>query len=462
MSAVAAGANVETVLLANYELFAGRLAARLGSRAAAARALQDTLLQLDQFAGRPDGLLRPLLYRMALRQAAHHAHGAARPLRPAEIAWATGAVAGGDPPSGARAAAPALSGELSRAEHDLIRAAATEPFARIGTRLNLPAREVETRLRDILDRCCPPGKPVDVRWQAIAWLVRLRSGQAHEGDLGAYYDWREADARHGPAFDEAAAVWRGLAEPDARALPQHRLLRSAMAVSRRQMLGGAAAALAVMGGIAIFRPGMARPDFATARGERRQVALAAGLVLDLNTDSSLLVHRSADAHIVELLSGEAFVNAAAPLARPLILIARGGKSIATRASFMVRCLEDGARITCVEGALNVAGEHAIARVEARQQIAYANGRLEAVREADLTAATAWRSGRLVFRNDPLREVIAEVNRYRRDRIVLANSALGARRVSGVFPLDRTDELLDQIRDLFGARITTLPGVVVVR
>ena len=43
----------------------------------------------------------------------------------------------------------------------------------------------------------------------------------------------------------------------------------------------------------------------------------------------------------------------------------------------------------------------------------------------------WREGVLVFRDMPLSEAVAEINRYRPGRIMVLDDALAARRVSGV-------------------------------
>ncbi|MGH8447147.1 MAG: hypothetical protein ACREVL_17905, partial [Solimonas sp.] len=51
-------------------------------------------------------------------------------------------------------------------------------------------------------------------------------------------------------------------------------------------------------------------------------------------------------------------------------------------------------------------------------------------------------GRLVFDRTPLREVLAELQRYRTAPLRLADAQIGGLRVSGVFAVDRGDALLD--------------------
>jgi ferric-dicitrate binding protein FerR (iron transport regulator) len=80
---------------------------------------------------------------------------------------------------------------------------------------------------------------------------------------------------------------------------------------------------------------------------------------------------------------------------------------------------------------------------------------------DPVAVMAWREGQLVFRQAPLAEVVNEVNRYRNGRIVLANEALGRRPVDVRIPIDRVDDLIAMVREAYGAKVTTLPGAIVI-
>ena len=53
-------------------------------------------------------------------------------------------------------------------------------------------------------------------------------------------------------------------------------------------------------------------------------------------------------------------------------------------------------------------------------------------DADIQAATAWREGKVIFRDAPLRDAIERMNRYSRLRLQIEPGALAEERVSGVF------------------------------
>ncbi|MCX7103397.1 MAG: FecR family protein, partial [Methylobacter sp.] len=63
------------------------------------------------------------------------------------------------------------------------------------------------------------------------------------------------------------------------------------------------------------------------------------------------------------------------------------------------------------------------------------GKIKAI---DSQTVTAWQRGKLVFENQPLGEVMAELNRYHRGYLLISDDSITQRRVNGVF---RTDQPL---------------------
>ena len=55
-----------------------------------------------------------------------------------------------------------------------------------------------------------------------------------------------------------------------------------------------------------------------------------------------------------------------------------------------------------------------------------------MRKVDSHRALAWAEGRLIFQNDELGTVIAQFNRYNHVQLSVADPALAAKPVSGVF------------------------------
>ena len=97
---------------------------------------------------------------------------------------------------------------------------------------------------------------------------------------------------------------------------------------------------------------------------------------------------------------------------------------------------------------------------AGQELRYDDARVLPPAKVDTEAVTAWRRGWLVFDRVPLADVVDEINRYRRGRLVLLNKQLAQRRVQARFSLAQVADAEQLIRDAYGAEVTRLPGGVV--
>ena len=96
----------------------------------------------------------------------------------------------------------------------------------------------------------------------------------------------------------------------------------------------------------------------------------------------------------------------------------------------------------------------------RQQVSYDREQVGAIQTIDPDETSAWRQGALVFRQTPLPDVVAEINRYRRGHVVLLDGKRGASAMSGRFEIRDMEKVLVQIERAFGLTATRLPGNVV--
>jgi transmembrane sensor len=307
--------------------------------------------------------------------------------------------------------------------------------------------------------------------EALAWVVRLRSGDATKADLERLERWRAQSAEHEAAFREAARLWRGLKKTaDDISLEKGSGRRNILApaqwmMSRRALVGGAIAAAA--GAYLIYQPPLElwpslselRADYRTGKGERRDITVADGIALTLNTQTSIvMLPAGQDDTNIELISGEAAVAAARSGRRSISIQSLGVRVVANRANFNVRCVDNAVSVTCFEGVVDVEGPLSLVPLRAGQQVsfsqAYGLGQASA---ADLEEASAWQRGLLIVNNRPLSEVVSEVNRYRSGHILVLNQALANRLVNGSFHLEHLDNFPSQVQQLFGAAVRALPG-----
>ncbi|ULQ48007.1 FecR domain-containing protein [Flagellatimonas centrodinii] len=214
--------------------------------------------------------------------------------------------------------------------------------------------------------------------------------------------------------------------------------------------------------------------YRAAVGERYAVTLDDGTALTLNTDSRAAVRFDDGVRQVRLLQGQALFEVAKNPQRPFIVTAGTHRVTALGTAFDVRLSPQQFEVTLIEGKVEVTDaelppataqgaapaaeggpppgvqEPALSTVLSPGQKFTVALAPEDVTTAPDVAATApprpapvvlqtdvrkvisWREGRVIFEGDRLDEAVAEMNRYGIRRVELANTELGALRISGIF------------------------------
>ncbi|HEY0647710.1 FecR family protein [Phenylobacterium sp.] len=282
------------------------------------------------------------------------------------------------------------------------------------------------------------------REHAAAWVVRLEARELGDAEALAFDAWLSAGPGNIAAFDDALAVSQAYAaagEQVARELGARRAPRRP-AMGRRAMMGmgamAAAAAFAV-----VIAPQFAAADtetYVTAKGERRTVQLADGSTVDLNGGTRLTVALARDARRVTLDQGQAVFDVAHAPKRPFT-IAAGDRTVrVVGTQFDVRRLEGKLSVTVARGAVEVRPAEGATgrayRLHPGQRLDHVEGATGArVAAAEPQEVLGWRTGRLVYREQPLGEVIADLNQQFAQPIRIEDPALAATPISGVLVLD---------------------------
>lgn len=284
--------------------------------------------------------------------------------------------------------------------------------------------------------------PASVKAEARAWWVRLDGASDAPEVLAEFQRWLAADAAHAEAYRRLQQLWSDLAEverrlvpPSADFSPKPRKTVPAKIWQRARLPLALAASLALWW-LSPLSLGL-RADFHTGFGEVRDIALSDGSAVHLNGNSALLVQFGAGQRRLTLLRGEALFEVSPDPARPFQVQAGDGVVTALGTAFNVRL--DGGRVVVgvtehrVALELQRGGHPQRGELLEGQQAAFSSEQgIGPVQAVDKLAAAAWRRGKLVFENRPLGEVVAELNRYHRGLLLIEDSALAERRVSGVF------------------------------
>jgi transmembrane sensor len=256
---------------------------------------------------------------------------------------------------------------------------------------------------------------------------------------------------------------------------------STRAAPRRRAAYALAASLLVAAiGLFALRPdwlhatGSADAIYRTAHGEQRTFTLADGSVIHLNSESEVSLHFDARARNVELRSGQALFDVAKDPSRPFEVHAGSTAVRAVGTQFEVYRREDATLVTVVEGKVAVTTDRVAGAGPRAPSVALVAGQrlrvpvpaLEAVtvpqvvlpEHVDARATVAWSHRQFVFDSMPLGEVVAELNRYSAQRIVV-DDELASRPISGVFDVYDSASFLEFLRRIDRVSVTPRDGAV---
>lgn len=310
-------------------------------------------------------------------------------------------------------------------------------------------------------------EPNTVTSTASAWLVRIETGTMTADERRLFAEWLSADPAHPAAYREAERFWHALNNLSAddirqfdRFLPQEPTSIAPSPFLRWRRLTALAASVFLVIAMGAWAASAWLPvgDYRTAVGEQRTVALADGSTVQLNTDTALSITMTDGARRLILHRGEAFFTVAPDSSRPFEVTADHAVIRALGTAFNVRTDHDLTTVTVAEHGVKVMLDSDVSvDVHAGERIRYRQNRwLGPVEQTNMTRTLAWQRQRLVFDNDPLPVVLAELARYRSGRLVfLRDHSLNELSVSGSFDTDRLDRFLPALEESLPVRIVTI-------
>jgi transmembrane sensor len=299
-----------------------------------------------------------------------------------------------------------------------------------------------------------------IRDQAISWLVRIQSDHATADDWAALTDWLEASEAHQVAFEAAEGAWEAVdASRDAigaaLAPPPAQIVALRRKASRRPSwwFPGMAAAACLAAGL-LVGPGLwsayqgAPAAYSTGLGESRSLALADGSQIRMDAQSTLSVRLGWRQRTLTLGQGEATFDVAKDAGRPFVVFVGDQKIHVVGTQFNIRHFDGTVVVTVKRGVVEVyqpdRSDQPIARLTKGWELRHTEGASQSVSaEVDPARAFAWTEGQMVCNDEPLSDIVADLNRRYAIPIRLSPAA-AQRRFSGVLHLGEQAEL---VRDL---------------
>lgn len=325
--------------------------------------------------------------------------------------------------------------------------------------------------------------PTAIQTAAAGWVVKLQTPEAGEAEWLAFEAWLagEPDARG--AFDAAMAVWLAAdhLEDGDDVTPRRR--RASGTFRSRGHGGGIVLGLGGLGAAAvaawvvisvhpsqapISRPGAppAPTLYATAPGETRAILLADGTRLTLSSGSQVAVTLGAHARRVAMTGGEVAFSVVHDPSRPFS-VAIGDRQVRDLGTeFDIARAGPQIRVTVKQGAVAVGAMNGagapIALHAGRQLVHDEDTGVSSVRDVAPDEAFAWEQNRLIYRDQPLRVVVEDLNRYFPHAVRIGDERIAAMRFTGVLAVDGEEATIRRLVALLPISADRVGGTTVLK
>lgn len=319
-----------------------------------------------------------------------------------------------------------------------------------------------------LATAAPASTDYAILQEAAEWYAVLRGEDAGPADRQAWERWHASSAAHRAAWRRVEAVsaeFRALPGEPARLALAETGPRADEARRRTVIKGLLALCLATgLGGATLLRRDTRNWLASLNAGEKtsvgaiRQLALADGSQLWLNTASSLDIAYTQDLRRIELHGGEIYIATARDSqqpARALMVDTVHGRLRALGTRFSVQLQGEATLLAVYEGRVEVRPrDGGVARiVPAGLQVRFGDGSIGEPFAADPNAA-AWTEYRLQPEQMRLDDFLAQLSRYRRGHLGCAPEVAHLRLV-GSYPLADTDRILAALEATLPVKINRL-------
>jgi transmembrane sensor len=296
--------------------------------------------------------------------------------------------------------------------------------------------------------------------EAGAWLARLQRPDIAEAEGLEFEAWLAAAPGNRAAYRRSLAVWHEfeasaadvLAELEQARGPAVPRTAARRAPTRRWLVGAGGFAMAAGLALALLPSTLMQPTFqtyVTGKGQHQRVTLADGSTIDLNAETRLDVRLAGSERTVVMAEGEAIFDVAPDKRRPFTVQAPSRIVRVVGTQFDVRSRQGELTVTVARGKVQVRPVQSAASGRAflltpGQRLAVDSAGVEEVKGVDPQETFSWRAGRLVYRDQPLADVVADLNRQYVDQVEISDPELGRMPITGVIVLDDQSAVMTRL------------------
>jgi transmembrane sensor len=273
--------------------------------------------------------------------------------------------------------------------------------------------------------------------EAIDLVIRLQTAPDNPVSIEMIRAWRARGPQHERVWTQVSDVHgiSGKVLTDRRKADRRRQL----APSRRNFMLGGAVGLGALAAGSLFAPDAilrASADYVTAKGEIRRIPLPDGSLATLGPDSAIAVAFGAEQRDITLLKGMCFFEVSPDGVLPFQVqcgpVAAVARGTAFDMSSDAGIVSLGVDAGSVDARLDQSTHQAL-RLEAGDWASFAPDSQSSERgRREPGQVGSWRENLIIAEREPVAALVARIGRWVPGRILIADSSIGAARVSGLF------------------------------
>lgn len=312
-------------------------------------------------------------------------------------------------------------------------------------------------------------RPQDPVWEAaLDWLLRVQENP-HDRELQqALQSWFQDSPERQRAYRKAEKVWRLSGHVMGSPTFDCPLPVPATPPTRRRhwlrrvVVSSAVAACA----IAMVLPDWQglNADYRSPVGEHRQVTLADGSVVELDSGSAIDVQFTPDKRRVILLRGQAFFSVKSQPARAFEVTVEAITVTVTGTAFAVEVSPDAIDVSVANGSVKVADKRrynaVLEPLKPGQGVRFPR-QGEGIQRTQIPVEqiAAWRHWQMLAVDQPVSEIVARLRQYQPGLIVLNDEALGKRKITAALDLRSPRQALQAAIAPLGGQVKALSPYV---
>jgi transmembrane sensor len=305
-----------------------------------------------------------------------------------------------------------------------------------------------------------------IRFEAGAWVERQDAGPLSESERAEFEAWLSQSMSHRVAYWRADAAWASAdrikildsTSPETRtALP---------AIVRAAAVFVLFATLAA--GAALYSRAPTERNYATPVGGHEIVSFSDGTRIELNTDTVMRARMTTRERTIWLDHGEAYFQVKHNSERPFVVMVAGHRITDLGTKFLVTADAGKLQVALVQGRARIDTadkwmQQHTAMLTPGDVVLATTDSMSRTRENtnELANALSWRRGLLVFHRTPLAQAAYQINRYNREKVLIADAALNDLPISGTLSANDPDQFARVLENIFGLKTQKKGGEIVI-